>query len=133
MPTQNDSIQPLLNGGKAQEAAPDQGPLLSEAPQILSPELKTQIHQLLYERKTEQALALCVGLGDQYLLLQAQLNAAKSQSDTDLLASEYFEATKSRINYTLQELMEQKMEPTFKNTWKSSIFRVFIYIYRATI
>jgi hypothetical protein len=82
--------------------------MLPETPQGPSPALKAKILQLLREHKTEEALALCEGMGEQYLLLRAQLNAARSQDDSDLIAAEYFEATKSKINDALQELMEQK-------------------------
>ena len=82
--------------------------MLPETPQGPSPALKAKILQLLREHKTEEALALCEGMGEQYLMLRAQLDAARSQDDSDLIAAEYFEATKSKINFALQELMAQK-------------------------
>ena len=82
-----------------------------EAPQGPSPELKAKILQLIHEHNTEEALLCCQGLGEPYLLLQAQFNAAKNHGGNDLIAAEYFEATKSRINFALQELMAQKTMP----------------------
>lgn len=79
---------------------------------MLTTELKTQILQLLHEHKTEQALALCEGLGEAYRLLQSQLNKARNHEKANLLAAEYFEATKSRINDALQELIAQTPEHT---------------------
>lgn len=86
--------------------------MLSEAPQGPSPEFKAKILQLLHERKTEEALQCCQAFGVPYQMLQEQLNAAKNPADNDLVAAEYFEATKSQINFALQELMAQKTEPT---------------------
>ncbi len=125
MPTRNEPSKSLLNDGKTQEAFTDQTSALSEAPQIPSPALKAKILQFLHERKTEQALALCVGLGDPFLLLQLRFNAAKNQGGKDLPAVEYFEAIQSKINYSLQELMGQTTEPAQKVGWLQKILRWF--------
>jgi hypothetical protein len=68
---------------------------------------KSPILQLLHRRQTEQALALCEGLGDAYLLLQMHLHLARNQSGLGLIESEYWEVAKSKINYTLQEMLEE--------------------------
>lgn len=88
-----------------------------------TPEVKAQILQLLHEGKTAQALACCEGFGEEYLLLKKELNTAKGQSDTSLTASEYFEAIKSRINYSLLELMGQLPDSSIPSTSLLSKFR----------
>lgn len=77
------------------------------APVTITSELKTQLLQLLEQRQTEQALVVCTELGDDFLLLQMQLNLARNQSASSLMESEYWEVTKSKVNYALQELLEQ--------------------------
>lgn len=61
--------------------------------------------EMLRQRQTEQVLARCADNGDAYVLLQLQLNLAKKHSSAGLMESEYWEATKSSINYILQELI----------------------------
>ena len=68
---------------------------------------KTLLLQLLEQRQTEQALVLCTDMGDDFLLLQMQLNLARNQSARSLMESEYWEVTKSKVNYALQELLEE--------------------------
>ncbi len=77
------------------------------APVTITSEVKTQLLQLLEQRQTEQALVLCTDMGDDILLLQMQLNLARNQSARSLMESEYWEVTKSKVNYTLQELLEE--------------------------
>ena len=73
----------------------------------ISSEDKTQLLQLLEQRQTEQALVWCTDLGDDFLLLQMQLNLARNQSARSLMESEYWEVTKSKVNYALQEMLEE--------------------------
>jgi len=68
---------------------------------------KKQLLQLLEQRQTEQALVVCSDLGDDFLLLQMQLNLARNQAASSLMESEYWEVTKSKVNYALQELLEE--------------------------
>ena len=87
---------------------------------------KPQILQLLHQRQTEQALVLCADSGDEYLLLQMQFNLARKQSGMGLMESEYWEMTKSRINYNLQELLEELPdEKPLKRRWFHKIRRLF--------
>ncbi len=86
------------------------GMLETEFRKTPSSEIRAEILQLIHKHKTEQALAMCEDFGDQYLLLQAQFYAAKNQSVRGLIESEFFEATKSKLNYALQALMGQTME-----------------------
>ncbi len=87
---------------------------------------KSQILQLLRQRQTEQALALCAGTGDEYILLQTRLNLARKQSEMGPLESEYWEMTKNRINSVLQEMLEELPESKpQKKHWFSSIRRLF--------
>lgn len=71
----------------------------AEMPKSPSLKIKVKIVHLLLEYNTEQALALCNDFGNPYLMLQAELNAVKNQAVKGLLASEYFEATKSKISF----------------------------------
>ena len=96
------------------------GMLETEMPKIPSSELKAKMLLLLHNGKTEQALALCEGFGDAFLMLQAQFYAAKNQSVRGLIESEYFEATKSKLNYALQALLGQTMESA--SAPKASLF-----------
>lgn len=73
----------------------------------LTSEDKTQLLQLLEQRQTEQALVLCTDMGDDFLILQMHLNLAHNQSARSLMESEYWEVTKSKVNYALQELLEE--------------------------
>lgn len=73
--------------------------------------IKTQILQLVQHRKTEQALALCEGLGDRYLLLQAQFRVAQKQAQRGLMESEYLEATRSKIHQALEEWLGEAPGP----------------------
>lgn len=84
----------------------------TDMPQSIPSKIRANILQLLRQHKTEQALTLCVGLGDQYLLLQAQMNAAKNQSDKGLIQFEYYEATKSRLNDYLEAMLELTVPPS---------------------
>jgi len=86
--------------------------LETEMRETPSSQIKAEILQLLRKHKTEHALAMCEGFGDDYLLLQAQLYAAKKEGGSGLIESEYFEATKSKVNYALEALMGQITEPT---------------------
>ncbi len=70
-------------------------------------EVKKRLLQLLEQRQTEQALVLCTDMGDDFLLLQMQLNLARNQAASSLMESEYWEVTKSKVNYALQELLEE--------------------------
>ncbi|MCC6281978.1 MAG: hypothetical protein IT262_15350 [Saprospiraceae bacterium] len=79
----------------------------SAAPIPITSEVKTQLLQLLEQRQTEQALVLCTDMGDDFLLLQMQLNLARNQSARSLMEAEYWEVTKSKINYTLQEMLAE--------------------------
>jgi len=79
----------------------------TEIPERPSTEIKTKMLQLLQANKTAEALEFCESFGDQYLLLQAQLSMAAHQRGKGLIESEYYEATKSKINDALFELMEQ--------------------------
>ena len=97
----------------------------SEMPKSLPSEIKVNILKLLHRRKTEQAIALCEGFNDQFLLLQAQLNAAKNQYDTGLIESEYYEATKSRLNDSLQALIALITEPPPAKGFWNKILRRF--------
>jgi hypothetical protein len=72
-----------------------------------STEIKANMLQLLHANQTAQALEFCESFGDQFLLLQAQLSIARHQSGKGLIESEYYEATKSKINDALFEWMEQ--------------------------
>lgn len=72
-----------------------------------STEIKAKMLQLLQANKTAEALEFCESMGDQYLLLQAQLSIAAHQRGKGLIESEYYEATKSKINDALFELLEQ--------------------------
>lgn len=99
---------------------------VSEMPKSLSSEIKINILKLLHLRKTEQALTLCEGFSDQFLLLQAQLNAAKNQYNIGLIESEYYEATKSRLNDSLQALIEPITEPPPPKGLLNKILRRFM-------
>ncbi len=90
-----------------------------------SSQIKAEILQLLHKHKTEQALALYEGFGNEYLLLQVQLNAAKNQSGRGLIESEYFEATKSRVNDSLEALIGQITEPTPSGSLLDKIRKLF--------
>lgn len=68
---------------------------------------KAYLLEMLHRHQTEQALALCTDFGNEYLLLQTHLNLARTQSGRGLMESEYWEATRSKINVDLQELLEQ--------------------------
>lgn len=83
----------------------------SEPARVLPAGTKAQILRLLHERKTAQALTLCADYSDQYLLFQAQLGAAKKQSELGLIESDYLEITESRINYALQAWIGQASDP----------------------
>ena len=96
------------------------------ATKTLAAEDKMQLLQLLGQRQTEQVLTRCAGLGDDYLLLQMQLNLAHNQSGRSLMESEYWEVTKSRINYILQEMLEVLPgEKPAKQGWLRKIRRLF--------
>ena len=82
----------------------------ASAPVPIPSEVKPQILLLLEQRHTEQALALCTDLGDDFLLLQMYLNLARNPSASSLMESEYWEVTKSKVNYALQELLEELPE-----------------------
>jgi hypothetical protein len=95
--------------------------------QTPSTDTKTQILQLLQEQKTEKALNLCQEFGDEFLLLQASFSLAQKEWRKNLIESEYFEALKSKINYSLQELLgeipEHGSEPT--SGWMDKIRGLF--------
>lgn len=99
--------------------------LETEIRKELTSQVKSEILQLLHKHKTEQALARCEDFGDDYLLLQAQLYAAKNQSGTGLLENEYFEATKSKVNDSLEALIGQITEPTPSGGFWYMIMRLF--------
>ncbi len=93
---------------------------------IFAVEDKMRLLHLLEQRQTEQALALCADFGDDYLLLQMQLNLAHNQLGKSLMESEYWEVTKSRINYILQEMLEiLPGEKPAKQGWLRKIRRLF--------
>jgi hypothetical protein len=84
---------------------------------------KAEILQLLQEQKTEKALERCQSYGDAYLLLHAQFSVAQKEWRKNLTASEYFEAIKSRINYSLLELMGQLPDSSIPSKSILSKFR----------
>lgn len=95
------------------------------APVTIPSEVKKRLLQLLEQRQTEQALVLCTDLGDDFLLLQMQLNLAHNQSARSLMESEYWEVTKSKVNYALQELLEGLPdEQSPKTGWGNRIYRL---------
>jgi len=99
--------------------------LETEMRETPSSQIKAGILQLLHKHKTEQALAMCEGFGDDYLLLHAQLYAAKNEGGSGLIESEYFEATKSKVNDALEALMGQIPEPTPRRGFWYKVMRLF--------
>lgn len=95
--------------------------------QTPSADIKAQVLQLLQEQKTEKALNLCQEYGDDYLLLQASYSIAQKEWSKNLIASEYFEALKSKINYSLQELFGEIPErsPAPASSWLDKIRGLF--------
>ncbi len=76
------------------------------SPQKPPKEVKSQILQLLDERKIEQALAICTDFGDHYLLTQAQFEASKIMFEQGMMTASQFEKSKSHVNYALREMLK---------------------------
>jgi hypothetical protein len=98
----------------------------TNAPFHPDPKTRKKILQLLREHHTEQALALCVGFGDQYLLLQTELLNVKKLWHLGVLEADYFEATKNRINLALQEFLKPtQQDEDIANGFWSRLIRIF--------
>jgi len=67
--------------------------------------VKSRILQLLKERKTKEALALCEDLGEPYFLLQAQFNMVQRDWNMGLITAASLEMTHNRIQMALEEML----------------------------
>jgi len=68
---------------------------------------KSQVLQLLEERKTAQALAICKDFGDEYLLAQVQFAITQIMLENEVITNTQLETSNSRVRYVLHELLEQ--------------------------